>query len=103
MFVFPVCWNTYKDLLQTVLIEESPIKFEAVLSKNMKRQRERYFELIRIRNEVFDEQKTDCIGRQSEREIKDLKMINVSNYLIGFFYFILHKIPIYILYILASR
>ncbi|CAG8479099.1 11960_t:CDS:10, partial [Acaulospora colombiana] len=76
MFVFPTCWNTYKDLLRRVLVEDSPTRFDTIPSKNLKRQRERYYELIRARNEVFDEKKSDIIGKRSAQELQKNRMIN---------------------------
>ncbi|CAG8776104.1 7791_t:CDS:2, partial [Acaulospora morrowiae] len=64
-------------LLRRVLIEDSPTRFDTVSSRNMKRQRERYYELIRARNEVFDEKKMDIIGKRSAQELQRTRMINI--------------------------
>ncbi|RIB08520.1 hypothetical protein C2G38_341878 [Gigaspora rosea] len=77
MFVFPVCWNTYKDLLRCVFVEDSSIKTDTVIPKNMKRQMERYYELIRARNEVFDKEKPDMIGKRNAQELQQSRIIQI--------------------------
>ena len=76
MFVFPVCWNTYKDLLRRVLVEDSS-KTDTPISKDLKRQRERYYEMVRSRNEIFDEKKINPLGMKKPQEALHSRMIGV--------------------------
>ncbi|CAG8628072.1 35177_t:CDS:10, partial [Racocetra persica] len=78
MFVFPLCWNTYKDLLRCVFVEDSSVKSDTAIPKNMKRQMERYYELIRARNEVFDKEKPDMIGKRNAQELQQSRIIDVG-------------------------
>ncbi|CAG8715697.1 15001_t:CDS:2, partial [Cetraspora pellucida] len=82
MFVFPLCWNTYKDLLRCVFVEDNSVKSDATIPKNMKRQMERYYELIRTRNEVFDKEKPDMVGKRNAQEIQQSRIIEVDK--VGF-------------------
>ncbi|CAG8457255.1 6479_t:CDS:10 [Scutellospora calospora] len=77
MFVFPVCWNTYKDLLRCVFVENNSVKTDVVIPKNMKRQMERYYELIRARNEVFDKEKPEMIGKRNAQELQQSRIIQI--------------------------
>ncbi|CAG8548541.1 13525_t:CDS:10 [Dentiscutata erythropus] len=77
MFVFPVCWNTYKDLLRCVFVEDNSLKTDTVIPKNTKRQMERYYELIRARNEVFDKEKPDMIGKRNAQELQQSRIIEI--------------------------
>ncbi|CAG8558036.1 19105_t:CDS:2, partial [Racocetra fulgida] len=77
MFVFPICWNTYKDLLRCVFVEDSSVKSDITIPKNMKRQMERYYELIRARNEVFDKEKPDMIGKRNAQELQQSRIIDI--------------------------
>ena len=85
MFVFPVCWSTYKDLLRRVLVEDSS-KTDPI-SKNLKRQRERYYEMVRSRNEIFDDKKINPLGMRNVRDALRSRMINVCGFFIFYFIF----------------
>ncbi|CAI2174498.1 11999_t:CDS:10 [Funneliformis geosporum] len=75
MFVFPVCWNTYKELLRCVLLEDSST--DTPISKDLKRQRERYYEMVRSRNEMFDEKKLNPLGMGNLQEALLYRMISI--------------------------
>lgn len=88
MFVFPVCWNTYKDLLRVILVDDD----SKTDPPNLKRQRERYFEAIRSRNEIFDDKKINPLGMSNARDALDSRMISVRDFLlfISFIIYILN-------------
>ncbi|GES85186.1 hypothetical protein RCL_jg26864.t1 [Rhizophagus clarus] len=73
MFVFPVCWNTYKDLLRIVLVDDD----SKTDPPNLKHQRERYFEAVRSRNEIFDDKKINPLGMSNVRDALDSRMISI--------------------------
>ncbi|RIA84360.1 hypothetical protein C1645_784260 [Glomus cerebriforme] len=73
MFVFPVCWNTYKDLLRRVLVED----VSKTDPPNLKHQRERYYEMVRSRNEIFDDKKINPIGMRNARDALHSRMISI--------------------------
>ncbi|CAG8473950.1 17776_t:CDS:10 [Rhizophagus irregularis] len=73
MFVFPVCWNTYKDLLRVVLVDDD----SKTDPPNLKHQRERYFEAVRSRNEIFDDKKINPLGMSNARDALDSRMISI--------------------------
>jgi hypothetical protein len=83
MFVFPVCWNTYKDLLRRALVEDSS-KTDTPVSKNLKRQRERYYEMVRSRNEIFDDKKINPLGMRNARNALHSRMIDVCIFLLSY-------------------
>jgi len=78
MFVFPVCWNTYKDLLRVVLVDDD----SKTDPPNLKHQRERYFEAVRSRNEIFDDKKINPLGMSNARDALDSRMISVRGFLL---------------------
>ena len=70
MFVFPTCWNTYRDLLINVLLEDSKS------SKKLRCQIEKFIEVVRARNEIFDENKGDTFGRKN---LKDKQLLTIQH------------------------
>jgi hypothetical protein len=77
MFVFPICWNTYKDLLRHILVEDNSKNDPP----NLKHQRERYYEMVRSRNEIFDDKKINPLGMRNVRDALHFRMISVCVFL----------------------
>ncbi|CAJ0826405.1 196_t:CDS:10 [Entrophospora sp. SA101] len=78
MFVFPSCWNTYKDLLINILLEDAKSgTCNPVFAKKLRCQIEKFIEVVRARNEVLNEKKGNTFERKNLKEIKLSRIINI--------------------------
>ncbi|CAJ0627556.1 13205_t:CDS:10, partial [Entrophospora sp. SA101] len=75
MFVFPSCWNTYKDLLINILLEDAKSgTCNPVFAKKLRCQIEKFIEVVRARNEILDK-----IGPKTDYDVVTSEYFCIKN------------------------